>query len=79
MAYTAPPPITERPASAATDEGDGLVLDLGPTVAATRIVLERDLSPLDRLDETERRRLLVRVLCGLVAYDAPTSSKRLAG
>jgi len=42
-------------------------------------VLDGDLSPLDRLDQDERRRLLVRVLCGLVAYDDHPNDARLAG
>jgi hypothetical protein len=58
------------------------IIDLGaadpPTT--TRVVLERDLSPFDRLGTDERRCLLVRVLCGLVAYDAPEEpARRLAG
>ena len=58
------------------------VIDLGaadpPTT--TRVVLDRDLSPIDRLGTDERRRLLVRVLCELVAYDPPEeSAHRLAG
>jgi len=58
------------------------VVDLGPTVTATRVVLERELGPLDRLGADEKRRLLVRVLCGLVAYDedsGESSTPRLAG
>jgi hypothetical protein len=55
------------------------VVDLGPSVAATRIVLDRDLSLLDRLGDDERRRLLVRVLCGLVAYEDEPAGARLAG
>jgi hypothetical protein len=53
-----------------------------PARGATRVVLERDLSPFDRLEPGARRRLLVRVLCGLVAYDAPdepAAPERLAG
>jgi hypothetical protein len=34
-------------------------------------VLDRDLDPFERLAPIERRRLMVRVLCGLVAYDGP--------
>jgi len=39
--------------------------------STTRVVVDRDLNPFDRLSPLERRRLMVRVLCGLVAYDAP--------
>jgi hypothetical protein len=75
MTYSAPPPGPTGPSP------DGRVVDLGPTVTATRIVLDRDLSPFDRLGADERKRLLVRVLCGLVAYDDETRSDepRLAG
>jgi hypothetical protein len=74
VAYVAPPPV-DAPGPVA----DGDVVDLGPTVSATRIVLDRDLGPLDQLDPDERRRLLVRVLCGLVAYEDEPTSARLAG
>ncbi len=71
-----------RPAHA---EPGGQLIDLGaaPKPATTRVVLERDLSPFDRLAPDARRRLLVRVLCELVAYDAPPeaaqATERLAG
>jgi hypothetical protein len=39
--------------------------------STTRVVVDRDLNPFDRLSPIERRRLMVRVLCGLVAYDEP--------
>jgi hypothetical protein len=58
------------------------ILDLGAAdpPPTTRVVLDRDLSPFDRLGTDERRRLLVRVLCELVAYDPPEeSAHRLAG
>jgi hypothetical protein len=75
MSYNAPPPASEPTAVTAAP-----VLDLHPTVAATRIVLERDLGPLDQLSPDARRRLLIRVLCGLVAYDDPEASTHsLAG
>ncbi len=47
----------------------------------TRVVLEGDLNPFERLGPDERKRLLVRVLCGLVAYDAEeeAAADRLAG
>ena len=49
----------------------------------TRVVLERRLDPFERLTPDQRRRLLVRVLCELVAYDeepaAVTLDRRLAG
>ena len=35
----------------------------------TRVVLDNELNPFDRLTADGRKRLLVRVLCGLVAYD----------
>jgi hypothetical protein len=70
MAHVAPPPSIDPPRS---------VLELDPGARATRIVLERDLSPLDRLSADQRRRLLVRVLCGLVAYDDGPTADRLAG
>ena len=35
------------------------------------MVVDRDLNPFERLSPIERRRLMVRVLCGLVAYDEP--------
>ncbi len=58
-------------------------LNAVPPRATTRVVLERDLSPFDQLDPGARRRLLVRVLCELVAYDAPeepaVAPERLAG
>ena len=75
MAYLAPPPMVATPPA----RRDPDVVDLGPSVAATRIVLDRDLSLLDRLDDDERRRLLVRVLCGLVAYEDEPAPARLAG
>jgi hypothetical protein len=34
----------------------------------TRVRVERDQNPLDAMTHDERRRLLVRVLCELVAY-----------
>jgi hypothetical protein len=74
VAYLAPPPVVGPRAA-----GDPDVVDLGPSVAATRIVLDRDLSLLERLDGDERRRLLVRVLCGLVAYEDEPAPARLAG
>lgn len=37
--------------------------------STTRVVVDRDLDPFQRLSPIERRRLMVRVLCGLVAYD----------
>jgi hypothetical protein len=37
----------------------------------TRVVLDRGLDPFARLTTDERRRLMVRVLCELVAYGAP--------
>ena len=39
--------------------------------SGTRIVLQRAPDPFQHLDDDERRRLLVRVLCGLVAYGEP--------
>ena len=52
-------------------------------VGTTRIVLDEELNPFERLDPGERKRLLVRVLCGLVAYDAEDAedagTDRLAG
>lgn len=50
-------------------------------VGTTRVVLESELNPFERLSPDERKRLLVRVLCGLVAYGAtePEISDRLAG
>ena len=41
------------------------------TRKTTRVVVDRDLNPFDRLAPDERRRLMVRVLGGLVAYDEP--------
>jgi hypothetical protein len=76
----AAPPETAREVTPARSGAD--VVDLGPTVSATRVVLDRDLGPLDRLSADDKRRLLVRVLCGLVAYDeepAEPSSPRMAG
>jgi hypothetical protein len=69
---------TYRPAHA---DAAADVIELGtPTPQTTRVVLERDLSPFDRLAPDARRRLLVRVLCELVAYDAPEEpAARLAG
>jgi hypothetical protein len=51
----------------------------------TRVVLDRHVNPFERLTPTEQRRLLVRVLCELVAYDEPDAvtdssrDERLAG
>jgi len=39
--------------------------------STTRVVVDRDLNPFERLPPIERRRLMVRVLCGLVAYEGP--------
>jgi hypothetical protein len=75
VTYLAPPPRVDS----TTATRDLEVVDLGPSVTATRIVLDRDLSLLDRLDDDERRRLLVRVLCGLVAYEDEPAAARLAG
>ncbi|MGZ4706667.1 MAG: hypothetical protein ACXWCM_17535 [Acidimicrobiales bacterium] len=55
--------------------------------ATTRVVLDRGLDPFQRLTQDERRRLMIRVLCGLVAYGepddvadaAPDPIERLAG
>jgi hypothetical protein len=52
--------------------GDAEVIDLSR--ARTRIVLESGASPFDRLDPDAQRRLLVRVLCELVAYDEVTDA-----
>ena len=54
------------------------------TPSSTRIVLERAPDPFQRMNDDERRRLLVRVLCGLVAYGEPEDvvepvEHRLAG
>jgi len=46
----------------------------------TRVVIEDGLNPFERLSPDGRKRLLVRVLCGLVAYDtADVDANRLAG
>jgi hypothetical protein len=42
-----------------------------PDRTRSTAVVDRDLNPFDRLSSVERRRLMVRVLCGLVAYDEP--------
>ena len=42
---------------------------MAPERTTTRVVLDRGLNPFERLSPIERRRLMVRVLCGLVAYD----------
>ncbi len=55
-------------------------LESSPAVTRTRVTLERDLSPFDRLAADDRKRLLVRVLCELVAYEPPDAAPhRLAG
>jgi hypothetical protein len=64
--------------------GDVVVLDASEPrrkrVGTTRVVLEDDLNPFERLSPTARKRLLVRVLCGLVVYDtADAVTDRLAG
>jgi hypothetical protein len=69
--------LESPPDVSAVEDSD--VVDLGPTVSATRIVLDGDLGPLDRLAPDARRRLLVRVLCGLVAYEDGQARTRLAG
>jgi hypothetical protein len=50
-------------------------------VGTTRVVLESEQNPFERLSPDARKRLLVRVLCSLVAYDAsePEVTDRLAG
>ncbi len=58
------------PDGAAAPRSAVIDLDAGP---ATRIVLDGDLSPFERLTADQRRRLLVRVLCELVAYDEVAS------
>jgi hypothetical protein len=50
----------------------------------TRVVLDQHLNPFEQLTAPERRRLLVRVLCELVAYDdssveGASVEERLAG
>lgn len=52
----------------ATAGSDGSVIDLrdGPT---TRVRVERDDNPFAALAPPERMRLIIRVLCELVAYD----------
>ena len=46
----------------------------------TRVVIEDGLNPFERLSTDGRKRLLVRVLCGLVAYDTTdVDANRLAG
>jgi len=66
---------TTRPTTAQVIDLDGPVRP-----ERTRVVLERDLSPFERLGDDERRRLLVRVLCELVAYEVPEPAEhRLAG
>lgn len=51
------------------------------TSGRTRVVLDRPLDPFQQLSAAQRRRLLVRVLCELVAYDDPAlnAPERLAG
>jgi hypothetical protein len=44
----------------------------------TRVVIEGHLDPFERMAPDERKRLIVRVLCGLVAYDSEPTSERLA-
>jgi hypothetical protein len=71
----APRPDPDRAANAAPqgrpidlDAPHGRPIDLDAP-SRTRIVLDSGASPFDRLDPDARRRLLVRVLCELVAYD----------
>jgi len=46
----------------------------------TRVVIEDGLNPFERLTPDGRKRLLVQVLCGLVAYDTTdVDASRLAG
>ena len=47
----------------------GQVIDLRPDTEVVR--LDGPLNPFDRLTHDERVRLIVRVLCELVAYDSP--------
>lgn len=62
----------DRPASGSTGPTGpvpGQVIDLRPDTETVR--LDGPLNPFDRLSHEERVRLIVRVLCELVAYDAP--------
>jgi len=50
--------------------------------STTRVVIDRQLNPFEAMTPDERKLLIVRVLCGLVAYDsdpAVAPSERLAG
>ena len=74
------PPWSTRPASLpCPDAGSGM--DTSVNSGRTRVVLDRPLDPFQQLSAAQRRRLLVRVLCELVAYDDPALSppERLAG
>lgn len=44
-------------------------------VGTTRVVLDDELNPFERLSADGRKRLLVRVLCGLVAYDTEADAE----
>ena len=72
------------PGGPATDDTVAdAVVNLAAAAPRTRVVLDRRLDPFERLTPDQRRRLLVRVLCELVAYDeepAPDAlDHRLAG
>ena len=45
----------------------------------TRVVLDRHVNPFEQLTAPQRRRLLVRVLCELVAYDDPALDQSSTG
>jgi hypothetical protein len=67
-------PETERFASGSRKEPDGEIILDDPIIdltdpEATWERVEKDLNPFERLDKPARMRLMIRVLCELVAFD----------
>ena len=80
----ADPAPADAPASHRVPSSHEVVPFERPRPRTTRVVLDRGTDAFSRLGPDERRRLLVRVLCELVAYDADRDvdlrrTRRLAG
>jgi hypothetical protein len=68
-----------RAVTPAGDDADVIALAAPAGRATTRVVLDSGLNPFEQMAPDQRKRLIVRVLCGLVAYDSEPARERLAG
>jgi hypothetical protein len=74
--------VVPLPGAPDHDDADVIVLAAPAPRSTTRVVLDRQLNPFEAMTADERKRLIVRVLCGLVIYDSDAGQRprqRLAG